>query len=105
MAQRCATDRAAPAPRPSTASGGRPASPAADSCRQPWWVKALSSLHAPSRHTAEIKLLDDVVAAQLVDVGRDHDLAVDDNIAAVGDAHRLIEILFGHQDRKIEALA
>src|ERR1700679_2299551 len=50
MARRRATDRAAPAPRPLTAVDDRPASPAADSCRQPWWAEVLRSCRGPSEN-------------------------------------------------------
>ena len=54
---------------------------------------------------AEIEPLDDVVAFQFVDrIGRDHDLAMDDDVAAIGDPDRLIEVLLRHQHRQAETL-
>src|SRR6185437_4139706 len=53
----------------------------------------------------QIKLLDQIVVIEFV--GRaalERDLAVDDNVAAVGDADRLIKILLGHQHGQRVAL-
>ena len=58
-----------------------------------------------SGDTAEIEPLDDVVGFQFVDRARgDRDLAMDDDIAAVGDPDRLVEILLCHQHRQPDAL-
>src|SRR4051794_3787063 len=66
---------------PSTRSGSEPP------CR-------LAQPHAP----AEIESLHDVVVLQFVDgTGGDDDLAVDYDVTAIGDADRLVEVLFGHQ--------
>ena len=35
----------------------------------------------------------------------DHDLAMDDDVAAVGDPDRLVEVLLRHQHRQAEMLA
>src|SRR3979409_1510541 len=54
--------------------------------------------HSRSCDPAEIEPLDDVVASQFVDrTGRDDDLAMDDDVASIGDPDRLIEVLLGHQ--------
>src|SRR5579859_2073844 len=53
----------------------------------------------------EIKLLDQVVVVELVGgAAFERDLAVDDDVAAVGDADRLVEILLGHQHGERVAL-
>src|ERR1051326_158100 len=53
----------------------------------------------------EIKLLDQVVVVELVGgAAFEGDLAVDDDVAAVGDADRLVEILLGHQHGERVAL-
>src|SRR4029077_2725162 len=65
---------------------------------------ALPSYEA-SYDSAEIEPLDDIVRFQLVDrTGGHRDLAMDDDVAAVGDPDRLVEILFRHQPRQADAL-
>jgi hypothetical protein len=47
---------------------------------------------------AEIEPLDDVVAFQFVDrIGRDDDFTMDDDVTAIRDPDRLIEVLFCHE--------
>src|SRR6516164_2890267 len=46
----------------------------------------------------EIEPLDDIVGLQFLDGScRNRDLAMDDNISAVGNADRLVEVLFRHE--------
>src|SRR5467141_1742230 len=64
---------------------------------------APETLSGQSCDPAEIEPLDDVVASQFVDrTGRDDDLAMDDDVAAIGDPDRLIEVLLGHQHGQAE---
>src|ERR1700682_3743449 len=66
---------------------------------------APETLSGQSCDPAEIEPLDDVVASQLVDrIRRNHDLAMDDDVTAAGDADRLIEVLLRHQHRQAETL-
>jgi hypothetical protein len=56
------------------------------------------ALSGQSCDPAEIEPFDDVVAFQFVDrIGRDNDLAMDNDVTAISDADRLIEILFCHE--------
>src|SRR5262249_28478992 len=53
----------------------------------------------------EIKLPDQIVVVELLGgLALERDLAVDDHVAAVGDAQRLGEILLRHQHREIVLL-
>src|SRR5947207_5943432 len=53
----------------------------------------------------QVKLADELVVVELVGVAAfEGDLAVHDDVAAIGDADRLVEILFGHQDGQLEAV-
>ena len=55
---------------------------------------APETLSGQSCDPAEIKPPDDVVASQLLDrIGRDDDFTMDDNVTAIGDPDRLIEVL------------
>src|SRR5437899_7141840 len=57
----------------------------------------------PSRDSAEIEPLDDVVALQFIDRGgRNDDFTVDDDVPAAGDPDRLIEVLLCHQHGQTE---
>src|SRR5712671_5317703 len=52
---------------------------------------------------AEIEPLDDIVASQFVDrIGRDDDFTMDDDVTAIGDPDRLVEVLLRHQHRQTE---
>src|SRR4029079_5158925 len=54
---------------------------------------------------AEIVVPDEIVLLELRHgPALEHDLAVDDDVAAVCDAYRLVEILLGHQYREPVAL-
>src|ERR1700731_1464852 len=56
-----------------------------------------------SYDSAEIEPLDDFVAFQFVArTGRDDDLAMDNDITAIRDPDRLIEVLLSHQHRQAE---
>src|ERR1019366_6200282 len=66
---------------------------------------APETLSGQSCDPAEIEPLDDVVASQFVDrIGRDDDLTMDDDVTAIGDPYRLIEVLLRHQHRQAEML-
>src|SRR6266581_782180 len=80
-----------------------PKQPAADSTCD--YRRPDASRPPPSHDPAEIEPLDDVVAFQFVDrCGRDDDLAMDDDVAAIGDPDRLVEVLLRHQHGEADAL-
>ena len=57
---------------------------------------------APGWLKPQIKLPDQVIVVQFVRrLAAERDLAVDDDVAGVGDANCLREILFGHQHREL----
>jgi hypothetical protein len=57
----------------------------------------------PASIRPQIKLPHHVALSQIGDAIRgEYDLAVNQYVAAVGDARRLLEILFGHQHREAE---
>src|SRR6266852_4813405 len=54
---------------------------------------------------AEVVLLHELVLSELLrGPALELDLAVDDDVAAVGDLRRLVEVLLGHQDRQVLSL-
>src|SRR5215470_1220839 len=59
---------------------------------------------APGLH-AEVVLLDELVLSELLRASPlELDAAVDDDVAAVGDLGRLVEVLLGHQHRQLVTL-
>src|SRR6185436_6647979 len=63
----------------------------ADAQKNPRTAKSLS---------AEIIIFHQVVLLQLPHPALEHDLAVHDDVAAIGDADRLVEVLLRHQHRQ-----
>src|SRR5262245_39120536 len=58
-----------------------------------------------ARSHSEVVLLHQLVLAQLTRaLALELDLAVDDDVAAVGDLGRLVEVLLGHQHRELALL-
>src|SRR5204863_6549957 len=51
---------------------------------------------------SHVEFLDQLVVVQLLGgIAREHDLAVHDHVAAVGDGQRLVKVLLGHQDGEL----
>src|SRR5258705_13559286 len=96
-------ERASPRPTKSRRSGFvRTRTRMTRTCRQ---TVASETLSGQSCDPAEIEPLDDVVASQFVDrAGRDDDLAMDNDVTAIGDADRLIEVLLRHEHSETEML-
>src|ERR1700720_932326 len=66
---------------------------------------APETLSGQSCDPAEVEPLDDVVASQFVDrAGCNDDLAMDNDVTAIGDADRLIEVFLGHEHAQAETL-
>jgi hypothetical protein len=65
----------------------------------------MAPLQTGFRSQPEIEFAHELVVVELFGgAALEGDLAVDDDVAAVGDADRLVEVLFGHQQGQLVAV-
>jgi hypothetical protein len=65
----------------------------------------MAPLQTGFRSQPEIEFAHELVVVELFGgAALEGDLAVDDDVAAVGDADRLVEVLFGHQHGQLVAV-